>query len=824
MKMATCIECNRQLRSIHGLFCHLDLEHPDLSPYLFQCGEANCFRHFNTRNSLQKHLLHAHHIPLDFDEIEVLPPQANIAKNNELNEASFAKQVRIDSIEDNLQDISIEDFAEALTVDATEMTSKIYGKRRLPLNAAQSLVDDFTKFLGGSHLSILKSKVKNALSQPHCSPEEIISIMAMFEKLENPFDDLRTEYKRLKFLSEEGYYIEPTKYRIGRSFGTVRRKKELKAAMVQFHGQFIPFRWVLKKFFELPDALSSTLTHMNNLMRMARSRPDFLIIQNLIQCSHWIQKRSKYREDDIVIPLCASGDDVDVNNPLGAHSGKVGTMYISIPCLPPEVCSQIDNLFLILIYETWMRQGKLRETYQPVIDEFTFLETQGIEINTVEGPKKVYFVLAALQGDNLGLNGMLGMVESFSANRYCRFCKMQKADCRTSLRVPHKLLRTIDSYEMDFSSKERMQEYGLKERCPFNDIPSFHAMDNPIVDEMHDFREGVAAFDMKDILNGLTDGPHQAFDLEVFNERLRMFDFGPIDGRNTPNLIRAVDLTNDKKLRMSAAEMTRFVMRFGVLVGDLVAAENPYWKLYLLLRQIFDFILAKKITTDDIAAFRSLIIRHHQICGRIYKPKDHFCLHYCDAAKKIGPLVHVSSMRHESKHTHMTAPASASLSRVNIAYSLAKREQLALAYRFLKNKSILPPVKTNNNMKLIHADQIDCYLPLQLRKHDVLKSPSWVEYKGTLFEPKMALIVGTEDLSPTFVEIKTILMHDGLQDPFFVCSCLHNLGFDEHKWAFEIEKTNEKVCISITSLFDPLPVTIHTAPTGDLYIGLRYAV
>lgn len=799
----------------------MSVQHCDLSSNVLKCGEPNCFRHFNTRNPFQKHLLNTHGVPLIHDKENNFDYNQNSAIANE--DIYFDEELSQIPTENGSEHISIQEFREGLNANAVEIMTKIYAKRRLPLKAAQSLVDDFQKFLGGGHLSILKAKVKNALSKPQCASEEIQEIVTMFEMMENPFDTLNTEYKRLKYLCDKGYYFEPQSYIIDRSFAAVNTKEGLRGKMINISGQFIPPRWTLKKFFELPDALPATLRYMASLPIGSS------VLRNLVQCPHYLHKRSRYKKDDIVLPICASCDDVNVNNPLGGHVGKVAAMYISIPCLPPEVSSQLDNHFLVLIYESWMRKDKLREAYQPIIDEFTYLETNGIEIDTIDGPKKVYFILTLLQGDNLGLHGMLGLVESFSANHYCRFCKMEKSQCQESVHIPRELLRTVMDYEADCLLKNRVSAAGIKEPSPFNDIPSFHAMENPVVDEMHDFREGIANFDMIDILQNLTNGPYKAFDLDVLNERLRTFDFGPIDGRNKPQLIRDADLTEHKKLRMTASEMTRLVLRLGVIMGDMVRDEdNPYWKFYLQLRELFDFTLAKKITKDDITAFRSSIVKHHKTCrawcNRPYKPKEHFGLHVGDVAEKIGPIVHVSSMRHESKHTHMTAPAPASLSRVNIAYSLAKREQLAFASKLLKNESILPSIKTSTKMNILRAEQLNCCLPRMLQKYAVFKSPKWVEFKGTVFEPKMALITGTKDLSPIFAEIEKIVMHDELETPFFLCSCLDNLGFDQHKWAFEIVKTDGKICVSTTDLYDPLPVTIHTASKGELYIGLRYAV
>lgn len=46
--------------------------------------------------------------------------------------------------------------------------------------------------------------------------------------------------------------------------------------------------------------------------------------------------------------------------------------------------------------------------------------------NIGEKSHQIYLSLALLLGDNLGLNQMLGFVQSFRANYFCRFCKTNR--------------------------------------------------------------------------------------------------------------------------------------------------------------------------------------------------------------------------------------------------------------------------------------------------------------------------------------------------------------------------------------------------------------
>ena len=61
--------------------------------------------------------------------------------------------------------------------------------------------------------------------------------------------------------------------------------------------------------------------------------------------------------------------------------------------------------------------------FQKLIQDLNFLNAEGILINVDGVTKRVKFQLLLVLGDNLGLNGILGFVESFRANYFCRICK-----------------------------------------------------------------------------------------------------------------------------------------------------------------------------------------------------------------------------------------------------------------------------------------------------------------------------------------------------------------------------------------------------------------
>lgn len=88
-------------------------------------------------------------------------------------------------------------------------------------------------------------------------------------------------------------------------------------------------------------------------------------------------------------------------------------------------------------------------------DELKFLENEGITVDIPEGPKKIYFRLALVTGDNLGLHSLLGFTESFNQKIFCRLCLTNRSDINFIFTENQCVLRSELNYEADISKNEK---------------------------------------------------------------------------------------------------------------------------------------------------------------------------------------------------------------------------------------------------------------------------------------------------------------------------------------------------------------------------------
>ena len=71
----------------------------------------------------------------------------------------------------------------------------------------------------------------------------------------------------------------------------------------------------------------------------------------------------------------------------------------------------------------------------------------------------------------------------------------------------------------------------------------FHVVDGLPPDAMHDVLEGVLQMEMKQLLRHCIDSRY--FTLNVLNDRIRSFPFGPAEASNRPSQISATTLCSD---------------------------------------------------------------------------------------------------------------------------------------------------------------------------------------------------------------------------------------------------------------------------------------
>ena len=190
-------------------------------------------------------------------------------------------------------------------------------------------------------------------------------------------------------------------------------------------------------------------------------------------------------------------------------------------------------------------------------------------------------------GDNLGLNGILGFVESFKSHYICRICKATSEETWDLVAEDESKLRTKINYITGVKQADAAKT-GIKEECVFHKVNGFQLTENVTVDMMHDVLEGVCMYVMTSLIYTFVFEKHY-FTLEDLNTRITDFEYDSIEKSNKPPAITMNRILQKVLLKMFAAEMLCLVRYFGLIIGDLIPKDDIHWELYLYLRQILDF-------------------------------------------------------------------------------------------------------------------------------------------------------------------------------------------------------------------------------------------
>lgn len=818
-----CSLCHCIFRNVSVLKLHFKLKHHLNAYSSVQCLEDNCNRNFTTVKTFLAHFKRAHEVPVNrIDQVAVHNVNGN--RNNNA-EAEPAAQVEPQEIVDDLNHAELEniDFAAALQKQSSQFVSKLSGHPSIPRNACQ-LIIDYSSELMETVTSLLKLKINYHIQKSGgLNADDSEEINSCFLALQTPFSGLATEHFRIKYFTELGTYVAPVTFTLGQRFVDRRIKGKKVRVTTSVTGQFIPLRNCLKLFLEYQNVFNDTLSNLNALI------VDETVLCNFVQGLSFRETLELLNTETntVFLPLFIYVDDYETGNPLGSHAGsnKLCAVYAMIPCLPPEILSSLDAILLCMLMKSNDRKhfgNKI--SFKILIKELNFLREYGIKINVNGSVHKVCFLVGLMIGDNLGMNQMLGFVESFSANHPCRICKMSKNALRVQCVEDEALQRNPENYENDLALND-YRITGIKERCVWNAITGFHATTHGAVDFMHDVLEGVAGLDIALILNYFIDA--KFFSFEVLCLLIDDFEFGLECRNKLPTFSKAF---KNGSLKLTAAEMLILIRYLPLIIGCRIPEDHYVWELFILLHQFVGIVMAPHSQKETSVLLKSIVEEHNKLYLRLSKShltfKLHCLVHYPSMFLKFGPIKHLWCMRFEGKHRKSKIAASAICSRRNIAKSVAIKHQLQFCDQYNASTLFSPSITLGPSMqqKACNLLNFDIQEDLQrLNLQDSFLNAAWVKVHGTTYKKDMVLLCSINDVFPAFGQIKKILIFNN-DRVCFLCSEIRTVSYERHLCAYNVENIPVHFLVHLSSLFSPLPLSLSTISNGQKYVSLHFTV
>lgn len=397
--MFICFICSSILSSINQLLIHLKIYHNLGTQSVYKCNQRGCIRVFQGSEKFRQHLNRVHPIPC-------LIHQDNSNSNETIPVFNLSEEVidtndgsrYFENIVDTNKIVNNKPYEDVVRNSALKFITNLYAKPNVTESLMQEIVDGTTDLFSSGIISNLKTKI-----MPHlvnCNDSLIAEFEKMFYILENPFLGLKTEYQRIKYFETNNLFFKPQAV----VTGFVCEKKFVSGVerliMVQVQAHLFPIRENLKRFFELPgvyDTVNQYTSYSENSN----------LLSSFLNGTTWKNIKKEF-QSKIVFPIFLYFDDVEMGNPLGSHSGvhKMGCVYYTIPSIPPEYLSSLENIFPAFIFHSSDRGAQKinnKTMFSSIITELIDLEKNGISICVNLTNINVHFVLALVLGDNLGL-------------------------------------------------------------------------------------------------------------------------------------------------------------------------------------------------------------------------------------------------------------------------------------------------------------------------------------------------------------------------------------------------------------------------------------
>ncbi|XP_049333157.1 uncharacterized protein LOC111195806 isoform X1 [Astyanax mexicanus] len=860
----SCFRCTFAGRNLGHLFAHLRAVHNiHSSSTYFQCAEAGCCRSFGYIRSFARHLLQhneahcsaageeahcsaageeAHcsaageeaHCSAAGEEAHcsAAGEEAHCSAAGEEAHCSAAGEAHCSVAGEahcSAAECDVEEWDELEESNVMHRVALFLAKLRA--NSSQTLtavtyvvqqtstlVNDIVSSLRKNTMSFLK-KIGQAETPGGNELDQKFAAAA------EPFRNLESEYKQMKYFASTGYFVQPVEeplpgfsftQRTDSSTGCVRQ------VAVRDSFQRVPLGPLLKLVLESPGTMEKIL---------AWREQEVCALQDFRDGTMF--KTSSLFSKEFAIPLLLYCDECETVNPLGSKTSvhKLGFLYFTLKCLPPEFLSSLSAHFLLAVYKTDdVKTYGIDVVLEPVVNEIRSLEVNGLQIDTPCFQEVVKVGIAQICGDNLGLNAVLGYTESFNAKSVCRWCRVQKEILHVQTVEDESLLRNNLNYQADLCLNNPT-ETGLKRESALNRLEFYKVVDNVTPDIMHDILEGIGGYEVKLVLNSLIE--QKLITLDQINYRLTSFDYGFIDSHNKPSLIKSHELkTPDGALRQTASQTWCLLRLLPLAIGDLIPEGNQYWELLLLLLSCMEFIFSPSLTQEASIFLGYLIQEHHSLFLELYpsrhlKPKHHFMVHYPGAIRKLGPVVLLWAMRFEAKHGFFKRLSHVTCNFRNICKTMAYRHQMLLCYHLLSGNLFTHNVEVGAGCTNL-LGCIDGYDRIK-HKFDMplfteVYVPSWVRWRGTEYRPGMSLLVSHScDGEPQFAMIESILSVESSVK--LIVRKYDTVGFERHYFSYCVYPASELDVVDVNSLDDHHPLHIgRSYKEGDdnLYVSLRY--
>lgn len=499
-------------------------------------------------------------------------------------------------------------------------------------------------------------------------------------------------------------------------------------------------------------------------------------------------------------------DELEICNPLGGAKGKhkITVVYFLVGNLEMHHLSSTRSIHLALIaeYNSICKYG-YGKALRPLIDDLKTLQTEGIRVVGEGGEETLWYgSVAVVSGDNSTQHEVAGFRKYFSGGKVCRFCLIEKTEISSVFHESDCQLRTEDVVRFHIQSVQNHPElcklYSVRGDSAFFHLGIGHRVELFAVDPLHDLIEGgLIQLHVTNLIRTLV--KTGVLTLARLRRLVNKFKYGKIDRSDKPPAIQQRFMHKDCSLCGSGAQKWMLFHILPIILGDLVPADNKYWKLYMMFTEICEIVFATDVHPDWINVLEQKIAQHHKLWSRLYPEstyKIHALLHYPRLFLLLGPLRHVGTFRFEANHQFLKKLARVVNQFICFPKTGAFRYQKRMAFQ-TGSKGVLPTeltyVGAQASFKVcqLRQDEQDAFKSMtELEEDDVvLKLNGGVKWRGIrLFIDSYVIVHFDSCGDPVFFKIKSVfVVHDKV---VMLGKLTHVICKDHHRGSFKVKVSN----------------------------------
>ena len=235
-----CKICNIAFHNENVLFRHLKIKHP-LQSYI--CIRDGCTRQLITLSLLKQHSIKC-------DKNSLLKTNSSLKNESSVIVTNTNKKIRLSIEHENCNEPIIEE--DLMKTKVFDVIGKLYANPIVAKETVQivsSSIIEYTK-----HLTMFFSQ-RLKLKFPESQHEHIDESLHI-----NFLDQTTTDFKRLQYFKNAGYYIEAKPFEIGEIIDSKKKNKVSIWTKRKCLAYVVPLPVVLKMILELPNFFNEVLS------------------------------------------------------------------------------------------------------------------------------------------------------------------------------------------------------------------------------------------------------------------------------------------------------------------------------------------------------------------------------------------------------------------------------------------------------------------------------------------------------------------------------------------------------------------------------------